>query len=91
MAILAVKDISGIAEPLPGFFATRSNGIEGEKTLNVTGYKTDLNQHGYKLVKNENILIYKDEEYIIKTHKEKRPKRAWALRSRHCPGYGTTG
>lgn len=71
MAILAVKDLSGIAEPLPGFYATRSNGIEGEKTLNVTGYKTELNQYGYKLVKNENILIYKDEEYVIKTHKEK--------------------
>lgn len=71
MAILAVKDISGIAEPLPGFYVTRSNGVEGEKTLSVTGYKTEINQHGYKLVKNENILIYKDEEYVIKTHKEK--------------------
>lgn len=71
MAIVAVKDISGIAEPLPGFSATRSNGVEGEKTLSVSGLKTSVNQHGYKLVKNENIILYKDEEYIIKTHKEK--------------------
>ncbi|MCY9334126.1 phage tail protein [Bacillus spizizenii] len=71
MAIIAVKDLTGIAEPLPGFYATRSNGVEGEKTLNVLGYKTHTNQHGYKLVKNENILIFKNEEYIIKTHKEK--------------------
>lgn len=71
MAILAVKDVSGIAEPLSGFYVTRSNGVEGEKTLSVTGYKTAANQYGYNLVKNENILIYKDEEYVIKTHKEK--------------------
>lgn len=75
MAIIAVKDLSGIAEPLPGFSLTRSNGLEGEKSLTVTGFKTEINKHGYQYVKNENIILYKNEEYIIKNYKEKTFKK----------------
>ncbi|MFG6315979.1 phage tail protein [Bacillus velezensis] len=71
MAIVAVRDLSGIAEPLPGFVVTRSNGLEGEKSLSITGLYTETNRHGYRYVKNENIIWYKNEEYIIKNYKEK--------------------
>ncbi|MGG3425777.1 phage tail protein [Bacillus licheniformis] len=71
MKILAVKDATGVMEPLPGFVTTRTDGSDGARSLKVTGVKTKNNQSGYNLVKNENTLIFDNEEYIIKTHRER--------------------
>jgi phage minor structural protein len=65
-----IKSIVGKVERLTGSSITRKNSINGEKMITVNIPKLEYNEHAYSLVKNENILIYKDEEYVIKKHKE---------------------
>jgi len=67
MSELAIRDlITGVMEPLPGFEVTRSDTDEEGKSLKVEGTKDQFNEHGFDLVTNQNVLIYENEEYIIK-------------------------
>jgi len=68
---IAIRDVTGIMEPLPGFSVVRTDGSDGQRSIKLNGYKTTTNQYGYQFVKNENTVVYDDEEYIIKTHRER--------------------
>jgi phage minor structural protein len=50
---------------------TRKNTTNGEKTLDITARLTDRNQDSYKLMINENFIVYGDDEYVIKKVTEK--------------------
>lgn len=71
MKTIAIRDVTGIMEPLPGFSVVRTDGSDGQRSIKLNGYKTTTNQYGYQFVKNENTVVYDDEEYIIKTHRER--------------------
>ncbi|QII49467.1 hypothetical protein G3M81_12270 [Bacillus paralicheniformis] len=79
MKILAIRDITGTMEPLPGFSVTRTDGNNGERSLKVTGIRKPSNRHGYALVKNENTFVYDNEEYIIKTQRDRTYKNGVGL------------
>jgi phage minor structural protein len=66
-----IQSILGQIEFLTGFSVKRNNGVNGEKIIEVSGSKTEGNEHAYPLVQNENILIYSDDEYIIKDFRER--------------------
>src|SRR5690606_13416723 len=56
---------------LTDYTVTRRNGVNGEKLITAVVNKTARNEHAYDLIQNENIFIYDDEEYVIKTHRER--------------------
>ncbi|MGQ4666532.1 phage tail protein [Metabacillus halosaccharovorans] len=68
---LCIKTITGEVEMLTDYGVSRKNGINGEKTIDASVTKTDNNEHSYPLIKNENIFIYDNDEYIIKIFKER--------------------
>lgn len=70
MHLLTVRDMGGVEEPLSGFFVTRNNGEDGEKSISAVGVRTSFNQYGYDKLTNQTTLIYRDEEYIVKTSSE---------------------
>jgi phage minor structural protein len=70
MKTLAIKSISGEMEPVYDYTVTRNNGLSGEKTIKVTSICTEQNISAYHLIKNENIFVYENEEYVIKDHSE---------------------
>jgi hypothetical protein len=71
MAHVDVKSVVGDVERLTGCSVVRKDNINGERMLTINVTKLDHNEHAYNLVKNENIIIYQDEEYVIKKHNEK--------------------
>lgn len=58
-------------EMLTDYEVTRKDNVNGEKTLDVTIIKTKRNDHAYDLVINENGFFFDNEEYVIKTVKER--------------------
>ncbi|PRS16547.1 endopeptidase [Bacillus paralicheniformis] len=66
MRSLFVRSLAGAFEMLPDFSVKRKNGLNSEKTIDVSGVLTDRNNHSFPLVQNENILVYEEEDYIIK-------------------------
>lgn len=68
---LFIKSITGQVEALTDFEVKRNNGVNGEKLIEVNVTKTEGNEHSYQFVKNENYLIYDDEEFIIKDFRER--------------------
>ncbi|MFC7801268.1 phage tail protein [Bacillus subtilis] len=63
---LFVHSLTGAVELLAGFSVTRNSGINNEKTISVSGVRTDVNEHAVALIKNDNIFEYKSELYVIK-------------------------
>ncbi|MED4828131.1 phage tail protein [Bacillus atrophaeus] len=63
---LFIRSLTGQVELLTGFSVTRKSGINNEKTINITGVRTDVNEHAVALLKNDNILEYKSEPFVIK-------------------------
>lgn len=68
---LCVKSLTGQVEMLTNFYVSRSNGVNGDKIITVSGVKTEENSYAYSMVQNEAIFIYDDEEYVIKQHSER--------------------
>ncbi|WP_249710667.1 phage tail protein [Bacillus cereus] len=71
MSDLYIRSINGSEEMLTNFEVSRKDGINGNKLIDVKVIKTDVNEHAYSLIYNQNIFIYEDEEYIIKNFDEK--------------------
>lgn len=72
MKTIAIRDVTGIMEPLPGFSVVRTDGNDGQRSIKLTGYKTTTNQYGYQFVKNENTVVYDTKntssKHIAKEH-----------------------
>ncbi|WP_332606876.1 phage tail protein [Bacillus spizizenii] len=66
-ADVLILSLTGDVELLVGFSTTRKLGINSEKTITISGIKTSLNSHACEYVSNENIIVYKNEPYVIKT------------------------
>lgn len=50
---------------------SRKDVVNGDKYIDVTAIKTEINKAAYQLIRNQNYFIYDNEEYIIKGFKEK--------------------
>ncbi|MGI2329644.1 prophage endopeptidase tail family protein [Planococcus sp. YIM B11945] len=65
--MLLVRNMAGEEEYLADFKAlSRNRKVNGEKTLSLTVFPTEKNEHAYPLVEEESIITFKDEEYVIK-------------------------
>ncbi|PGU68113.1 hypothetical protein COD67_07860, partial [Bacillus cereus] len=71
MRDLYVRSITGEEEMLVGFEVVRTNSVNGEKYIFVTGKKAEINRHAYPLIQNQNTFIYDNEEYVITKNKER--------------------
>lgn len=71
MKSLIIRTVLKQEELLTDYEVARKNSVEGEKSLSVRVTETKQNEHSYPLIQNENIFIYDDEEYIIKTSSER--------------------
>lgn len=70
MLDLLVKSITGQVEMLTDSEVVRKAAVNGDKYISVQIVQTETNKLSFPLVQNENILIYDEEEYVIKQHKE---------------------
>ncbi|MCU5097273.1 hypothetical protein [Bacillus wiedmannii] len=71
MSDLYIRSITGSEEMLTDFEVSRKDGVNGNKLIDVKVIKTNVNEHAYSLIYNQNIFIYEAEEYIIKSFAEK--------------------
>lgn len=66
--LLYITDLNGNTEPLTDFRGlARRRRINGEKTLDLTVVPTENNEHAFDLVKEESIITFDKEDYVIKT------------------------
>jgi hypothetical protein len=76
--LLTIRDLTGVEEALTGFKGfERNRKVNGEKTISMTILPTRDNQHAFPLVKEESIITYNDEEYVIKQLSERNNGRTY--------------
>ncbi|MGH1326221.1 phage tail protein [Bacillus pretiosus] len=70
--MLMVTDLTGNSEPLVGFKGfTRKRLINGERTLSFSLFPYKENQVAFPITKEESVIEFEDEEYVIKLLKER--------------------
>ncbi|WP_035415365.1 phage tail protein [Bacillus sp. UNC437CL72CviS29] len=76
--MLMVTDLEGNSEPLVGFKSfTRNRLINGEKTLSFSLFPCEENLFSFPLTKEEGIIEFENEEYVIKILKERNAGRTY--------------
>ncbi|MEK4697919.1 phage tail protein [Bacillus sp. FSL M8-0063] len=68
---LYIRSITGQEEMVTDYEVSRKDVVNGDKYIDVTAIKTEINKAAYQLIRNQNYFIYDNEEYIIKGFKEK--------------------
>ncbi|HDR7641244.1 TPA: phage tail protein [Bacillus wiedmannii] len=70
--MLMVTDLTGNSEPLVGFKGfTRKRLVNGERTLSFSLFPYKENQVAFPITKEESVIEFEDEEYVIKLLKER--------------------
>jgi phage minor structural protein len=70
--MLTIRDLIGNEEALTDFKElTLNRKVNGEKLLSMTLIPTKHNEHSFPMVEEESILIFEDEEYVIKKVSER--------------------
>ncbi|PKG23950.1 phage tail protein [Niallia nealsonii] len=67
---LYIKSLTGQIEMLTNYEVARKFSEDGKKQITVSITKTENNLHSFPLVINENILMYGEDQYVIKQHAE---------------------
>lgn len=63
--LLIIKDRKGNMEPLYGFSCTLNEGEQGEKSLAVSGMRSEENKDGFDMIQQRNYFVYQNEEFLI--------------------------
>lgn len=82
MKTIAIRDVTGIMEPLPGFSVVRTDGSDGQRSIKLNGYKTTTNQYGYQFVKTKIQLFTMTKSTSLKHIEKERTGKASELRRR---------
>ncbi|SDC21368.1 phage minor structural protein, N-terminal region [Bacillus wiedmannii] len=70
--MLMVTDLTGNSEPLVGFKGfTRKRLVNGERTLSFSLFPYKENQVAFPITKEESVIEFEEEEYVIKLLKER--------------------
>lgn len=65
--MLSIRDLTLNEEGLTDFKElNRNRKVNGEKVITMTAIPTEKNQHSFKLVEEESVITFDNEEYVIK-------------------------